>query len=58
MPRKHSSLSVRARSASTFTNNRLYRKIINNKTHAMDVVREITGISGAEYLENRINNNE
>ena len=49
---------IMKQSINLHSNNRLYRKIINNKTHAMDVVREITGISGAEYLENRINNNE
>ena len=49
---------IMKQSINLHSNNRLYRKIINNKTHAMDVVREITGISGAEYLEKRINNNE
>lgn len=38
MPRKHSSLSVRARSASTFTNNRLYR---NNLDQESAIIRQM-----------------
>ena len=38
--------------------NNLYNKIISNKTDAMDIVRDVTGLSGVDYLENKIHNNQ
>tara|TARA_R100000655_G_scaffold104102_2_gene151025 strand:- start:165 stop:1349 length:1185 start_codon:yes stop_codon:yes gene_type:complete len=35
---------------------RLYSKIISKKTHALDILRDVTGMWGAEYIESRIDN--
>lgn len=35
---------------------RLYSKIISKKTHALDILRDVTGMWGAEYIEGRIDN--
>jgi hypothetical protein len=44
-------------SKSLYSNPKLYRKIIDTKLSALDIVRDITGISGAEYIESKIDNN-
>ena len=35
---------------------KLYSKIISKKTHALDILRDVTGMWGAEYIEGRIDN--
>ena len=35
----------------------LCSKIISNKAPTMDILRDVTGVSGAEYIDRRINNN-
>ena len=35
---------------------KLYSKIISKKTHALDILRDVTGMWGAEYIESRIDN--
>tara|TARA_R100000008_G_scaffold43915_1_gene25501 strand:- start:944 stop:2785 length:1842 start_codon:yes stop_codon:yes gene_type:complete len=38
-------------------NTKLYSKIISTKTQSIDIVRDTTGVWGAEYIERRIDNN-
>jgi len=42
------------KSKSLIKNKELYRKIINKKTNPMDVIRDIAGTWGTEYIESRI----
>ena len=48
---------IMSSSKSLYSNPKLYRKIIDTKLSALDIVRDITGISGAEYIESKIDNN-
>tara|TARA_Y100000401_G_scaffold11824_2_gene8101 strand:+ start:2997 stop:4820 length:1824 start_codon:yes stop_codon:yes gene_type:complete len=48
---------IMSSSKSLYSNPKLYRKIIDTKFSALDIVRDITGISGVEYIESKIDNN-
>jgi hypothetical protein len=49
---------IMSKSTKLSRDNNLYNKIISNKTDAMDIVRGVTGLSGVDYLENKIHNNQ
>jgi hypothetical protein len=48
---------IMSSSKSLYSNPKLYKKIIDTKFSALDIIRDITGISGAEYIESKIDNN-
>ena len=37
---------------------KLYSKIINSKFQSIDIIREVCGVSGADYIESKIDNNK
>jgi hypothetical protein len=37
---------------------KLYSKIVNSKFQPIDIIREICGVSGADYIESKIDNNK
>ena len=45
-------------STTLVNNNTLYNKIISNKIQPIDVIRDMAGNWGVEYIENRISNKQ
>ena len=37
---------------------KLYNKIVNSKFQPIDIIREICGVGGADYIESKIDNNK